>query len=174
MQRIVIGLGSMLAGLTLASSAPYKLGVHNAAAKTTASRSTAKASTSQHLRRRRLAGTIVSVRRTRLGLVLVDRRGRTLYLFEKDRGGHSSCFGACASVWPPLTTSGRPRASHGVLQAKLRTTSRSARVLQVTYNGHPLYYYAGDSRVGQTNGEGLDQFGARWWTLSAAGRRVTR
>jgi predicted lipoprotein with Yx(FWY)xxD motif len=116
----------------------------------------------------------VSVRHTRLGNVLVDSHGRTLYLFDKDRARRSACFGACAGVWPPLTTSGRPRAGRGAVASELGSTRRGRRALQVTYDGHPLYQYAGDSRAGQTNGEGLNQFGARWWAVSPAGRRVTR
>ena len=119
-------------------------------------------------------GAVVSVRRTRLGPVLVDTHGRTLYLFDKDHASQSTCFGQCAAVWPPLLTNGRPTAGQGVFASKLGTTRRSPHTLQVTYNGHPLYLYAGDSRAGQTNGEGLNQFGARWWAVTPAGLRVRR
>jgi predicted lipoprotein with Yx(FWY)xxD motif len=120
------------------------------------------------------SGAIVSVRRTRLGRILVDRRGRTLYLFLKDRQRRSACFGACAAIWPPLTTRGRPRARGGAIASKLGTTRRGRHTLQVIYNGHPLYLYAADSRPGQAHGQGVNAFGARWWVVSRAGRKITR
>jgi predicted lipoprotein with Yx(FWY)xxD motif len=108
------------------------------------------------------AGAKLAVARSRLGRILVDARGRTLYLFEKDKGRSSTCYGACASYWPPVTTLGRPRAGLGVRAALLGTTRRRDRKLEVTYAGHPLYYFAGDMKRGDTNGQGLNQFGAGW------------
>jgi predicted lipoprotein with Yx(FWY)xxD motif len=115
----------------------------------------------------------VALRSTSLGRILVDRNGRTLYLFEKDRNGRSACSGACAQAWPPLLTSGRPVAGHGVSRSKLGTVRRASGRRQVTYAGHPLYRYAGDGRAGDTNGEGSRAFGAAWYALSASGHRVT-
>ena len=109
---------------------------------------------------------------TSLGRVLVNGRQLTVYLFEKDKGKTSSCYGPCASAWPPVTTSSMPRAGGGATAAKLATTRRSDGTLQVTYNGHPLYTYADDSKPGQTNGEGVDEFGAEWYALSPAGTTV--
>ena len=114
----------------------------------------------------------VSLESTALGRVLADGSGRTLYLFEKDKGPKSTCFGACAAAWPPLTTSGKPTAGPGVSATKLGTSSRGDGMSEVTYNGHPLYTYAGDSGPGQTSGQGLDQFGAEWYVLSSAGQEV--
>jgi predicted lipoprotein with Yx(FWY)xxD motif len=116
---------------------------------------------------------VVSVGRTGLGAVLVDAQGRTLYLFDEDPPGQSACSAECAAVWPPLTTKGPPAAGQGAIQSELGTTRRSGGILQVTYHGHPLYLYIGDSGAGQTRGEGLSQFGAQWWTISAAGQKVT-
>jgi predicted lipoprotein with Yx(FWY)xxD motif len=107
-----------------------------------------------------------------LGKILVDSKGRTLYLFEKDKGPTSTCSGACASTWPPFTTNGQPKAGSGVTASMLGTTKRSDGTTEVTYNGHPLYYYAGDSNPGDTNGQNLDQFGAEWYVLSPAGKKV--
>src|SRR5215211_2607424 len=104
--------------------------------------------------------------------ILVDGQGRTLYLFEADRGSTSACNGACASVWPPLKTSGKPKAGSGVSASKLGTARRADGSTGVTYNGHPLYTYAGDSGPGQTSGEGIDGFGAEWYVLSATGNKV--
>jgi predicted lipoprotein with Yx(FWY)xxD motif len=86
----------------------------------------------------------VQVRRTRLGKILVDSRGRTLYLFKKDTGGKSRCSGSCAVNWPPLLATGRPRAGNDVKASKLATTRRSNGKTQVVYNGHPLYRIIGD------------------------------
>jgi predicted lipoprotein with Yx(FWY)xxD motif len=118
------------------------------------------------------AGAKIAIARSRLGRMLVDARGRTLYLFEKDKGRSSTCYGACASYWPPVTTIGKPRAGLGVHAALLGTTKRRDRKVEVTYAGHPLYLYAGDLKRGDTNGQGLDQFGAGWYVLSPAGKKI--
>jgi len=114
----------------------------------------------------------VKLASTELGKVIVDAKGRTLYLFEADKGPMSACSGACASVWPPLTTSGKPSAGAGVTASKLGTTKRSDGATEVTYNGHPLYTYAGDSAPGETSGQGLDDYGAEWYALSAGGDKI--
>ena len=116
----------------------------------------------------------VQLRHGSLGRYLVDARGRTLYLFEKDRGGRSACYGGCASVWPPLVAGGHVAHGAGVSAAKLGTVKRRGGGRQVTYAGHPLYFYAGDSRAGQTRGEGLNQFGAKWYVLAASGNKIDR
>jgi predicted lipoprotein with Yx(FWY)xxD motif len=115
----------------------------------------------------------VSLRSTKLGRILVDGQGRTLYLFQADKGTTSNCSGACTGIWPPLTTTSRPMAGAGLSAAKLGTARRSDGKLGVTYNGHPLYTYAGDSSPGQTTGEESKDFGAEWDVLSAAGDKVT-
>ena len=117
-------------------------------------------------------GPSVKLASTPLGKVLVDARGRTLYLFEADKGPMSSCGGACASVWPPLTITGHPTAGPGVTASKLGTTKRSDGATEVTYDGHPLYTFAGDSAPGETSGQGLDDFGAEWYVLSAGGDKI--
>lgn len=104
--------------------------------------------------------------------ILVDEDGKSLYLFEADKGGNSACSSACAQVWPPVTTKGKPQAGKGISTSKLGTITRSNGSTQVTYNGHPLYYYAPDSRPGDVKGEGLKQFGAEWYVLSPAGQKV--
>jgi predicted lipoprotein with Yx(FWY)xxD motif len=114
----------------------------------------------------------VAVANSALGRILVDGGGRTLYLFEKDTSTASTCVGACASFWPPLTTAGTPSASEGALAGKLGTTERSDGKTEVTYDGHPLYYYVGDTKAGDTTGQGLDLFGAEWNVLTPAGRKV--
>jgi predicted lipoprotein with Yx(FWY)xxD motif len=109
-----------------------------------------------------------------LGTILVDRRGSTLYLFEKDRRGESACSGACALEWPPLITRGKPTAAGTAQGSLLGTTRRGDGSRQVTYRGHPLYRFAGDTRPGQTAGQGLRDFGAGWFVVSPAGATVDR
>jgi predicted lipoprotein with Yx(FWY)xxD motif len=109
---------------------------------------------------------------TKLGKVLADGRGRTLYLFEKDKSSKSECAGMCAQAWPPLTTTGKPHAGAGVSASKLGTTTGFGGVKQVTYNGHPLYGFVKDTGPRQTHGEGLKAFGAEWYVLNGAGRKV--
>jgi predicted lipoprotein with Yx(FWY)xxD motif len=119
------------------------------------------------------SGSTVEVRATRLGKILVNSQGHTLYLFKKDSRGKSSCTGACAKFWPPLRASGKPTAGRGVSASKLGTIKRSDGKPQVTYNGHPLYTFQQDTRAGQTNGQGLTAFGASWFTLSPAGSQIS-
>ncbi len=109
---------------------------------------------------------------SKLGKILVDGTGDTLYLFQADRGAMSTCTGACATAWPPLLTNGRPIAGPGLSASKLGTVKRSDGATEVTYNGHPLYTFAGDGSPGQTAGEGSLGFGAEWDVLSAAGNKI--
>jgi predicted lipoprotein with Yx(FWY)xxD motif len=118
------------------------------------------------------AGTSVKLASTQLGKVLVDAQGRTLYLFEADTGAMSNCAGACATAWPPVATTGKPTAGAGVDAAKLGTTKRTDGSTEITYNGHPLYTYAGDTAPGQTSGQAIDGFGAEWYVVSAAGDKI--
>jgi predicted lipoprotein with Yx(FWY)xxD motif len=120
------------------------------------------------------AGTTVKIAKSPFGRILVDANGRTLYDFQPDLHGASTCYGACAALWPPLTTTGKPHAGSGVAPSLLGTTRRSDGKVEVTYGGHPLYYYVADTRSGQTTGQGLNQFGAPWWVISAAGKEIHR
>jgi predicted lipoprotein with Yx(FWY)xxD motif len=117
-------------------------------------------------------GTKIGVRNTSLGRIIVDSKGRTLYLFEKDKKHHSSCYGQCAIYWPPLLSHGKLVAGHGVKRSLLGTTRRTNGSKQVTYAGHPLYRYVGDTSPGQTTGEGSLGFGAVWDVVSPTGKEV--
>jgi predicted lipoprotein with Yx(FWY)xxD motif len=108
-----------------------------------------------------------------LGQIIVDASGRTLYLFQADTGTTSSCSGACANAWPPVTATDSPTAGTGLNPSLLDTTSRSDGNRQVTYNGHPLYTYAGDKNPGDTNGQGVNAFGGGWFVLSSAGSQIS-
>jgi predicted lipoprotein with Yx(FWY)xxD motif len=119
-------------------------------------------------------GTTIAVAKTRIGRILVDSKGITLYDFVTDKGGVSGCYGACAALWPPLITKGKPHAGPGVRASLLGTTKRKDGKLEVTYNHHPLYYFITDRKPGQTTGQGVNQFGGPWWVLSPAGREIHR
>ncbi len=114
----------------------------------------------------------VGVANSDLGNILVNMKGRTLYLFQKDSGSKSACTGACAAAWPPLLANGKPTVGSGATASMVGTTTRSPRARQVTYNGHPLYLYEGDQKPGDTNGQGLTAFGGGWFALSRAGNQV--
>ena len=116
-------------------------------------------------------GAVVKLRKTTFGKVLVDARGRTLYLYTPDTKNTSACYGQCASFWPPLLSSGKPRAARGLKASLLGTTVRKDGKHQVTYAGHPLYLFANDAKPGQVNGQGVQGV---WWVVNAAGRKVTR
>ncbi|MFC4898596.1 hypothetical protein ACFQVD_29875 [Streptosporangium amethystogenes subsp. fukuiense] len=109
---------------------------------------------------------------TKIGKVLVGEGDRTLYLFEKDKGGKSSCSGPCAQAWPPYLTDERPRAGKGVKEKLLGTTKRDDGTAQVTYNGHPLYYFIKDTKAGETNGQDLNSFGDDWYAVDADGKKA--
>ena len=150
--------------IMLAAAAAVVLAAGFAAAATLASGSTAKSG----------SGTLVQLRKTTLGRVLVDSRGHTLYLFEADKGRTSACYGKCATFWPPLTTKTKATAGAGVRAALLGTTKRKDGTRQVTYAGHPLYRFLKDKRAGQTTGQNLDFFGGEWYVLAASGRKIER
>ena len=120
------------------------------------------------------SGISIATTKGPLGTYLTGASGRALYLWVADKGDKSTCSGACASTWPPLTTKGSPTVSGGAMSADLGTITRSDGTKQVTYKGHPLYYYAADTSAGQTTGEGSNSFGARWWLVSPAGSGITR
>jgi len=116
----------------------------------------------------------VSLRKTTLGMILVGANGHTLYLFGKDRNDKSACSSSCAQFWPPLLSVSKPTAGPGVRASLLGTTRRSNGSMQVTYNKHPLYHFSADKQAGQTKGEGLTAFGAKWYALSAQGTAVVK
>jgi predicted lipoprotein with Yx(FWY)xxD motif len=116
---------------------------------------------------------LVTTRKTKLGTILVNAQGRSLYLFLKDKNGKSACSGACAKAWPPLMTTGKPRAAGGA-NAKLLGTTKRSNGTQVTYNGHPLYTFFQDTKAGQTKGQGSNFFGALWYVMGTNGKQITK
>jgi predicted lipoprotein with Yx(FWY)xxD motif len=151
MKSLVLSIGTVVVALSLT----YGLGVASASSSSTS------------------AATKVGTASSKLGRILVDGHGRTLYLFAKDKLGKSACSGACAAYWPPLIASSKPRAFAGAKQSLLGRTRRADGRMQVTYRHHPLYKYAGDMGRGQTNGQSLDDFGGEWRVLSPAGNKIT-
>jgi len=151
MKTVILSIGTVVAALSLT----YGLGI--ASASSNSASAAAKVGT---------AG-------SQLGRILVDSHGRTLYLFAKDRKGKSTCSGACAAYWPALITSGKPHAIAGAKASLLGTTRRADGRLQVTYRHHPLYRFSGDTTKGLTTGQGLGDFGGKWWVVSPAGQKIT-
>jgi predicted lipoprotein with Yx(FWY)xxD motif len=115
----------------------------------------------------------IGVANESLGDVLVDARGRTLYLFQRDSGTKSTCSGACAIDWPPLRSTGKPIVGSGANPSLVATKARVDGTTQVSYNGHPVYVFSGDQKPGDTNGQGVNAFGGLWYVLSPAGDPVT-
>jgi predicted lipoprotein with Yx(FWY)xxD motif len=117
-------------------------------------------------------GTTVKAAKSHFGKIIVDGRGRTLYLFEKDKRGHSACSGACAAYWPPQLTTAKPVAGTGVKKSLLGTIRRSNGKKQVTYNGHALYRFVQDTRPGQVKGQDTHFFGGGWYVISPSGKKI--
>ena len=108
------------------------------------------------------------------GAYLTDAKGRTLYIFSKDTGSTSTCSGDCTKEWPPFTTSGTPTATGGATGSMVATTDRSDGTTQVTYAGHPVYYFADDESTGDMNGQGANDFGGLWTAVTPAGAALTK
>ena len=157
----VLGVGVALVVAACGSSSSSHHSKH--AASSTPSSTNASATT-----------VMVKTANSSAGKYLVGPSGKSLYLFMADKNGKSACSGACAKIWPPLTTTGKPGASGGAMSADLGTIKRSDGTQQVTYKGHPLYYYAADTRAGTTSGQGIHGFGAKWWLVTPSGTAITK
>lgn len=115
------------------------------------------------------SATIAVATNSKLGQILVDGKGITVYLFVKDTGTSSTCYTSCAQLWPPVLTSGAPQAGTGATASLLGTTTRTDGKVEVTYAGHPLYYFVSDKLPGDATGQGIDNFGGLWWVLTPSG-----
>jgi predicted lipoprotein with Yx(FWY)xxD motif len=153
-------------GAATAASAPAATAAPSSPA-ATATPTSAPTATAQ------AASTTLSVGHTSLGTFLVDGKGLTLYLFQADKGSTPTCYGACASNWPPFLTNGAVTVSGGASMAMVGTATRTGGAKQVTYNGHPLYYFVADSKPGDTNGQGVNAFGALWYVVAPSGATLT-
>jgi predicted lipoprotein with Yx(FWY)xxD motif len=117
-------------------------------------------------------GTTIAVATSKLGQILVDGKGMTVYLFVVDTGTSSNCYTTCATIWPPVLTTGAAQAGAGANASLLGTTTRTDGKTEVTYAGHPLYYFVQDKAAGDTTGQGINGFGGLWWVLSPSGAAV--
>jgi predicted lipoprotein with Yx(FWY)xxD motif len=117
-------------------------------------------------------GATVKVVDSQFGRVIADQRGEAFYLFDKEKGKGSRCYGECAVAWPPVLTKGKPRAGDGTDADLLGTTKRRNGKLQVTYNGHPLYYYK-DDEPGRILCHNVDEFGGLWLVVNPRGNAVS-
>jgi predicted lipoprotein with Yx(FWY)xxD motif len=150
---------------TTAMSSALAMGVVTSTASASAGQRSPGAAAASH-------GVTVKTAHSSLGTHLVDSKGITLYLFQKDKhSSKSHCYGNCAKDWPPLLTNGAPKAAGKAKGRLLGTTQRRNGDMQVTYKGHPLYHFSGDRKAGQTHGEGLTAFGAEWDVVSPAGHK---
>jgi predicted lipoprotein with Yx(FWY)xxD motif len=118
------------------------------------------------------AGVVSLGNAQKLGMVLVDSNGMTLYDFHKDKGTTSSCYGACAESWPPMLSEGEPTVGNGAMASQLGTTERKDGTMQVTYAGHPLYTFVEDKKPGEANGNDVSAFGAQWYALKGSGEEA--
>jgi predicted lipoprotein with Yx(FWY)xxD motif len=159
------GCGSSGNGGSTGAAASSGGGLYGGGSGTTAADPTASAASS--------GPATIATKKTKLGTILVDSQGRTLYLWVADKGGKSVCNGGCAQAWPPVLTKGAPKAGGGVKANLLGTTRRDDGKTEVTYKGHPLYTFVEDRAPGDTTGQGSDGFGADWWVVSPAGQAIT-
>lgn len=118
------------------------------------------------------AATVTVATDSKLGKILVDANGKTLYLFAADTGTTSTCYGECAKNWPPQLTAGAPIAGTGANAGLLGTTSRNDGSVEVTYGGHPLYYFVGDAGAGATTGQAQNSNGGLWYVLGPDGKQI--
>ena len=170
--KVAVGVGGGLGAALLVAACSSAASTGSAAAPASpaspaggASTPSAGASTS--------GGTVIETASSPAGTILTNGSGQAVYLWAKDTGDMSTCTGACAGAWPPVTTTGTATASGSAKASDIATITRSDGTKQVTYDGHPLYYFSGDSGPGTATGQGSDSFGAKWWLVAPAGSDVT-
>jgi predicted lipoprotein with Yx(FWY)xxD motif len=164
-----------VAALATAAMIIAGCGSSNSSSSSSAAAAPAAASSSSSATSTAAAATGVTVKTEKGsgGTYLAGPNGHALYLWVADSGGKSACSGACAHAWPPLVTKGNPSAGEGVDASDLSTVKRSDGAEQVTYKGHPLYYFVADTSAGSTKGQGNDGFGAKWWLIAPSGTAIT-
>jgi predicted lipoprotein with Yx(FWY)xxD motif len=118
------------------------------------------------------SGATIAVATSKLGQILVDGNGMTVYLFVVDTSTTSNCYTSCATIWPPVLTTGAPQAGAGATASLLGTTQRTDGKTEVTYAGHPLYYFVQDKAAGDATGQGINGFGGLWWVVSPSGAAI--
>lgn len=164
--RLAAGAGGAV-GVALLAAACSSAGSSTAASSPSAPASGTAGSASAS------GNTVITTGSSSAGTVLTNGSGRAVYLWAKDTGDMSQCTGACMGAWPPVTTTGAVTAAGSAKPSDLGTITRSDGTKQVTYDGHPLYYFAGDTGAGTASGQGSDNFGAKWWLVAPSGSDVT-
>jgi predicted lipoprotein with Yx(FWY)xxD motif len=167
-----VKLGVPVAAALLAAACSSTSSTSAPAAGSAASGTPSSSSSSASASGTSASGTVVATTSGSTGAFLTVS-GKSVYLWVKDGKNMSACSGACAGAWPPVPATGTVTAGSGVTASDLGTITRSDGTKQVTYDGHPLYYFSGDSAAGQTNGQGSDGFGAKWWLVSPTGAQIT-
>jgi predicted lipoprotein with Yx(FWY)xxD motif len=159
----LLAAGCASSGSTASSAVPAAGAASASSAPASGSSASAAAAT----------GTVITTRSGSAGTFLTDGTGRTVYLWVADSKDKSTCSSACAKYWSPVPATGTVTASGGALASDLSTITGTDGKTQVAYEGHPLYYFTGDSAAGQTSGQGSDGFGAKWWLVAPSGTAIT-
>jgi predicted lipoprotein with Yx(FWY)xxD motif len=168
--KLATGVGGAV-GVALLAAACSSAGSSSPAASSTPAGASAPSSAPASGGASAAGATVITTASSSAGTFLTSGSGRAIYLWAKDTGGMSACTGACASAWPPVT--GTATAAGSAKASDLGTITRPDGTKQVTYDGHPLYYFVGDSGPGTASGQGSDNFGAKWWLVSPAGSDIT-
>jgi predicted lipoprotein with Yx(FWY)xxD motif len=174
--KLVIAGSLMAAAVTLAACDSSSVGPYAAATSPTPTSAPTAApvyATPSAVASPQVTGITIKLGNSKLGEILVGPSGRTVYLFLADSGTSSNCNSAsCVQNWPPVLTKGAPQAGPGVSASLLGTTTRKDGTTEVTYAGHPLYYFIADQQAGQVSGQGIDAFGAPWYVVSPSGMQI--
>ncbi|HEY1670036.1 MAG TPA: hypothetical protein VGG54_30415 [Trebonia sp.] len=168
--KLATGVGGAV-GVALLAAACSSAGSSSPAASSTPAGASAPSSAPASGGASASGATVITTASSSAGTFLTSGSGRAIYLWAKDTGGMSACTGACASAWPPVT--GTATAAGSAKASDLGTITRSDGTKQVTYDGHPLYYFVGDSGPGTASGQGSDNFGAKWWLVAPTGSDLT-
>jgi predicted lipoprotein with Yx(FWY)xxD motif len=164
---------TMSASLLARVPVPIKLAAPLAVALLAAAACSSSGSSSGSAASGSASSTVITTKTSSGGSFLTNGAGRAIYLFMADSTGKSACDGACAAAWPPVIATAQPTATGSAQASGLSTITRSDGTKQVTYDGHPLYYFQGDTGPGTDKGQGLDNFGAQWWLVAPTGSSIT-
>lgn len=168
-----VSIAALIAGCGSSSSSSTKSAAAQPTSTATQATPTATAPASGSSAAAGTAGVTIATKNAKLGTILAaGPKHMTVYLFEADKGAASSCSGACAQIWPPVTTSSEPKVGGAAMAADLSTITRPDGTKQVTYKGHPLYFFARDGDKGDAYGQGIKSFGSDWYVLAPTGKKV--
>jgi predicted lipoprotein with Yx(FWY)xxD motif len=168
----LIAIGAAAGALALAGCGGDDDDSDGAAAETNVATEAAAPTTTQPAQAGGGAGITIKTSESQFGQVLFDGDDRAIYYFDKESGSKSECYGECAVAWPPVLTEGDPRAGSGAQAGLLGTTQRNDGTTQVTYDGHPLYYYIDDPK-GEVDCHNVNEFGGLWLAVQGNGQPVS-